>query len=67
MRDLSRKQRELMELVCLGKTMVEASMILGISVEAAKSRLEEARKRLDAHKDTLAVARYLETKYKSPY
>lgn len=66
MKDLTPKQIALMELVCRGKTMVEASMILGITVNAAKSRLEEARKRLDAHKDTLAVARYLESKYKSP-
>lgn len=65
MKDLTSKQREVAELVCKGKTMVETGMILGLNVNTVKSRWEQVRKKLDAHKDTLAVARYLEGKYKS--
>jgi DNA-binding CsgD family transcriptional regulator len=56
---LTAKQIEVMELVCLGKTMEEAGMILGVNVNTVKSRWEIVRKKLDAHKDTLAVAKYL--------
>lgn len=66
MKPLTPKQAEVADLVCDGKTMVEASMILGLNVNTVKSRWEQVRKKLDAHKDTLAVARYLEEKYKSP-
>ena len=59
---LTDKQTEVAELVCLGKTMVEAGMILGLNVNTVKSRWEQVRKKLDAHKDTLAVARYVERK-----
>lgn len=48
-----------MELVCLGKTMVEAAHILGLNVNTVKGRWEQVRRKLDAHKDTLAVAKYL--------
>ena len=58
-KDLTARQKAVMDLVCKGKTMVEASMILGISVYAVKGRWEKCRERLDAHKDTLAVAKYL--------
>lgn len=65
MKLLTPKQREVMDLVCRGKTLQEAGMILGLNVNTVKSRWEQVRKRLDAHKDTLAVARYLESKYTS--
>lgn len=58
-KDLTARQKAVMELVIRGKTMVEASMILGLNVNTVKGRWEGARKRLDAHKDTLAVAKYL--------
>lgn len=67
MKDLTPKQAEVAELICKGKTMVEAGMILGLNVNTVKGRWEQVRKKLDAHKDTLAVARYLEQKFKSPY
>lgn len=63
---LTDRQKAVMELVCRGKTMVEASMILGITVYAAKNRLEQSRKKLDAHRDTLAVAKYLALYGKPP-
>lgn len=66
-KDLTDAQRQVMELVCKGKTMVEASMVLGLNVNTVKSRWEQVRKKLDAHKDTLAVAKYLEAKYRSEY
>jgi DNA-binding CsgD family transcriptional regulator len=66
-KDLTPKQTEVMELVCRGKTQEEAAYILGLNVNTLKSRWEQVRKKLDAHKDTLAVARYLERKYKAPY
>jgi DNA-binding CsgD family transcriptional regulator len=65
--ELTAAQAAVMELVCKGKTMVEAGMILGLNVNTVKSRWEQVRKKLDAHKDTLAVAKYLEAKYKAPY
>jgi DNA-binding CsgD family transcriptional regulator len=64
---LTAKQIEVAELVCAGKTMVESGMILGLNVNTVKSRWEQVRKKLDAHKDTLAVARYMEAKFKAPY
>lgn len=66
MKDLTPKQAEVIELVCKGKTMEEVGLILGLNVNTVKSRWEQVRKKLDARKDTLAVARYLESKFKSP-
>jgi DNA-binding CsgD family transcriptional regulator len=66
-KDLTPAQLEVMELVCKGKTMVEASLILDLNVNTVKGRWQQVRKKLDAHKDTLAVAKYLEAKYKSEY
>ena len=66
MKPITPKQAEVAELICKGKTMVESGMILGLNVNTVKSRWEQVRKKLDARKDTLAVARYLELKYKSP-
>lgn len=65
MRKLTPKLVAVAELVCKGKTMVETSLILGLNVNTVKSRWERIRKNLDAHKDTLAVARYIEEKLKS--
>lgn len=65
MKPLTPKQAAVAELVCKGKTMIEAGMILGLNVNTVKSRWEQVRKKLDAHKDTLAVARYVEGKLKS--
>lgn len=59
MKCLTAKQVEVIELICRGKTMQEAGMILGLNVNTVKSRWEQVRKKLDAHKDTLAVAKYL--------
>ena len=59
------KQAEVADLVCKGKTMEEAGLILGLNVHTVKSRWGQVRKKLDAHKDTLAVARYTEIKLKS--
>lgn len=67
MKLLTPKQIEVVELVCLGKTMEDAALILGVNVNTVKSRFEQVRKKLDAHKDTLVVARYLEQKFKAPY
>jgi hypothetical protein len=54
-----------MELAAMGKTIVETSMILEIPAASAKSRLQAAKRKLGACNKTLAVARYLERKYKS--
>lgn len=57
---LTDRQRAVMDLVCLGKTMEEASMILGVNVntreEPVGDRAKEARR---PQGDTLAVAKYL--------
>jgi DNA-binding CsgD family transcriptional regulator len=58
------KQAEVADLVCNGKTLVEAGMILGLNVNAAKSRWRKVKEKLDATRDTLAVARYVELKLK---
>lgn len=59
MKDLTPKQREVIELVCLGKTQVEQAMILGVAVGTVKSRWREVKEKLGATKDTLAVTMYL--------
>jgi DNA-binding CsgD family transcriptional regulator len=58
-KDLTPRQLEVMELVCKGKTMVESAQILGLNVNTVKGRWEQCRRKMDATKDTLAVARYL--------
>ena len=42
-------------------------MILDVPPMAVKSRLDAAKRKLGATNQTLAVARYLEGKFKAPY
>lgn len=59
MKDLTEKERAVMELVVLGKTRVEIALILALPPITVKSRMESIRKKLDASNKTLAVAKYL--------
>jgi DNA-binding CsgD family transcriptional regulator len=59
MKDLTEKERAVMELVVLGKTRVEIALILALPPITIKGRMESIRKKLDASNKTLAVAKYL--------
>lgn len=59
MKDLTRRQAEIMDWVCLGKTNAEISQILDISQGTVKSHLNACRLKLEASRKTLMVAKYL--------
>ena len=65
MKDLTPKQREVLELAALGKTQVEIGLILHLPPPTVKSRFEAAKKKLGATNKALAVARYVKEKIKS--
>lgn len=56
---LTPRQKEVMELVCLGKTNVEIGMILGCSQHTAKNHVESCRRKLVASNKAILVAKYL--------
>jgi DNA-binding CsgD family transcriptional regulator len=56
---LTRRQAEVMEWVCLGKTNGEIGLILGVSECTAKNHVAACRRKLGANNKTLAVSRYL--------
>ena len=62
MKDLTAKQIEAMELVCLGKTRDEIAFILGKGRTTVQGRIEGAKKKLGATRTALAVARYVAMK-----
>lgn len=53
------KEKEAVELVCIGKSDEEMGLILGVSPTAAKGRVQSAMFKLDVHKRTHLVAKYL--------
>lgn len=57
--ELSSVQREVMDLVALGKTRAEIAMILGLDPMCVKGRVDAAKRKLGAHNTILAVAKYL--------
>ena len=65
--DLTDREKGVMDLVCLGKTQVEISMVLGKPLNTVKSCYQVACKKLDAHDKALAVAKYLKPEmFKKP-
>jgi DNA-binding NarL/FixJ family response regulator len=58
-RELTARQREVMEYVCLGKENADIGAILGISVATVKAHLSFCRLKLHAGSRALLVARYL--------
>lgn len=57
--ELTGRQKEVMELVCAGKTDPQIADIMGLSVNTAKNHLRDIRRKLGAENRTLAVAKYL--------
>lgn len=57
--ELTRRQAEVMEWVCRGKTNIEIGLIMGVSECTAKNHVAACRRKLKANNKTLAVARYL--------
>ena len=64
-RPLTARQKEFMELICLGKTNEEMGQILGVSPVTAKSHVQMILAKLGACNKATAVAKYL--KAQMPY
>lgn len=58
-RVLTPRQKEVIELVCLGKSNAEIGAIIGCATHTAKNHVEACRRKLRAQNRTLLVAKYL--------
>ncbi len=60
--DLSRRERQVMELTSAGKTDSEIGIILGISPRTARFHVENIKIKLDSSTRVQAVAKYIRMK-----
>lgn len=58
-KELTDRQKQVIELVCLGKTNVEIGAILGISGLTAKNHVNECCRKLEATSRTLLAVKYV--------
>ena len=56
---LTERQKEFMELICLGKTNAEMGMLMGVKEVTAKSHVQAILSKLGACNKATAVAKYL--------
>jgi len=65
--DLTEKEREIMDLICAGKTSDEIAMILNRHIGTVKQHIRLCYTKLEAHSKGLAVAKYLDPgRFKKP-